>query len=180
MEFSKRLLATLSCGLLASTAVTAQIYKSVDEHGNVVFSDQPSGDVRKAEQVELNTTNTTTPPRPVSRPHSRPEPTTAEAVNYRVSITSPANGTTIPMGTGNFSVSAAASPALTSGQTLQLQIDGQDHGGAQASGSWQLTNIFRGEHQLTVQRKSREGEVLATSEAITVYVHRPSVHFRRK
>jgi hypothetical protein len=167
--------AWICAGLLSASAAFGQIYKTTDEHGNVVFTDKPPAG--KAEQVELNRLNTTPATRPQPRPPAGEEKQAEESPQYRVAIQSPADDTTIPMGPGNFAVQASTQPPLEQGERLQLVIDGEQQGEAQVSGNWQLTNVFRGAHQLTVQRQSAEGEVLATSEAVTVYVHRPSVLF---
>lgn len=176
MTATRFLTALAIAGLLGHGPAGAQIYRTTDENGNVVFTDKPPAGDRQVEEVQLRQLNTTpsTPPAPQSPP---PE-ASPEAPDYRVSIAFPTDETTIPMGPGNFSVSASTFPPLRDGETLQLQIDGSDRGESQASGSWELTNVFRGAHELTVQRRSAEGEVLATSEAVTVYVHRPSVNFQ--
>jgi Domain of unknown function (DUF4124) len=170
------LLAFGCASLLAASAALAQIYKTTDAQGNVVFTDQPPADGGQAEQVELHPLNTTpaTPVRPRPQPAKAAD---APKAQYQVSIQAPANETTIPMGPGDFSVIAATQPPLAGGERLQLLLDGEQQGEPQAGGSWQLSNVFRGARQITVQRQSAEGKVLATSEPVTVYVHRPSVNF---
>ena len=70
--------ALLAAALLLAIPASAQIYKTTDEHGNVVFTDSPPPG--EGEQVELPQTNTTPPP-PVVAPIERPapEPETVEA-----------------------------------------------------------------------------------------------------
>ena len=97
-------------------------------------------------------------------------------MSYSVAITSPDNETTIAMGPGNFSVSAAVEPALGEGGLLQLFIDGAPSGEPQAGGSWALTNVFRGAHDLSVAVVDSKGARLAESAAVRVYVLRPSVN----
>lgn len=175
MKTMQPLLAWACAGLLCASAAVGQIYKTTDKNGNVVFTDQPPTGDRPAEEVKLKPLNTT--PATAARPRQEPAEEPA-APDYTVSINFPTDETTIPMGPGNFSVVATTFPPLREGEMLQLQIDGADRGAAQRASNWDLTNVFRGAHELTVQRKSPEGEVLATSEAVTVYVHRPSVNFR--
>jgi len=164
--------------LLAPLATVAQIYRTVDEHGNVIFSDTPP-EGAEAEEVELLPLNTAPPP--VDRPDLEPEPEKPAkqpaAVRYEISIASPANETSIPMGPGNFSVTAAVTPSLRSGHTLQLFVDAEPWGGPQASPSWALTNVFRGAHDLTVAVLNAEGKQLTVSRPVRVYVFRPSVLF---
>ncbi len=164
-------------------AVTAQIYRTVDENGNVVFTDTPPADGTSGEEVELQPINTTPPPEP--RPDLAPrEPEVAEsepdAVEYGVAITVPANETTIPMGPGNFSVSAVVRPALGADHSLQLYMDGTPWGDPQSVPSWALTNVFRGAHDITIAVVDGTGEHLSVSEPVRVYVLRPSINFRNR
>lgn len=163
--------------VLLPQLVTAQIFRSVDEHGNVTFSDTPPNS-GPSEQIEVRQTNRTPAPAVIENlePAADTAPEEAAAVAYSVAITSPENDTTIAMGPGNFSVSAAVEPALGQGGLLQLFIDGAPSGEPQAGGTWALTNVFRGAHDLTVAVVDSEGVRLAESAAVRVYVLRPSVN----
>ena len=163
--------------LLAPALATAQssVYRTVDENGNVIFTDAPPAGSSTAERVELPLTNTTPPPANIApAPGEKKEPA---AKPLKVSITEPANETTIPMGPGNFSVSARLSGDDTSGKQLQLFMDGNPQGEPQAAGRWSLSNVFRGAHDLTVAAIDARGETVATSEPVRVYVLRPSINY---
>jgi hypothetical protein len=166
--------------VLPLPGLAQQIFKTTDESGNIIFTDQPPPDATGVETVELQRTNRAPPP-VVSRPPAAleaAEETDAEAVAYSARITDPANETTIPMGPGNFAVLAAVDPALRPGDALVLTIDGEAWGEPGQTASWQLTNIFRGAHDLTVSVIAPDGQQLAASEPVRVYVLRPSVNFR--
>ena len=164
--------------LLASCVASAQIYKTTDEQGNVVFTDTPPADTN-AERIEVRSPNTTPPPPPVE---AAPQPASEEqenvAVEFSVAITAPDNETTIPMGPGNFSVSARVAPALAQEEALQLYLDDEPWGEPQQATDWDLTNVFRGAHDLTVAVLDVDGNRLAISTPVRVYVMRPSVNFR--
>jgi hypothetical protein len=169
--------ALLCLFLLLPQPGTAQIYKTVDEHGNVSFSDTPPPN-GPSEQIRLRETNSTPAPA-IVEPLQPAQPTAAEeaaAVAYSVVITSPANETTIPMGPGNFSVNATVEPSLEQGGLLQLYVDGSPSGNPQSSNTWMLTNVFRGAHDLTVAAVDGNGNRLAESAPVRVYVLRPSVN----
>jgi len=160
---------------LAASGASAQIYKTTDAEGNVVFTDRPAAG-NKSEQVDLQRTNSTPPP-PVMPVQSTEEESKEPAEpETRVAITAPAPETTIPMGPGNFSVTAQIEPGLARGQSLQLSLDGEAQGEPQASGYWDLTNVFRGAHDLVVSVIDAQGEVVSSSEPVRVYVMRPSVN----
>ncbi len=166
--------------LLVPLFCTAQIYKTIDEDGNVSYSDLPAAD-GASEQVEVQHTNTAAPP-PTVAPQRQPQATkeAPAAVSYQPVITAPANETTIPMGPGNFSVSARVEPPLEAGAALQLYVDGNPEGVPQDSANWALTNVFRGAHDLEVAVVDMNGEELARSAAVRVYVLRPSVNYKNR
>lgn len=154
----------------------AQIYKSTDADGNVIFTDTPPPNT-SSEQVQLQHTNTTPPPPNLPEVSDRSEEPEEEQelAAPRAIISSPADETTIPMGGGDFSVTAQVSPGLARGQSLRLLLDGEPQGENQPSGFWDLNNVFRGAHELEVQVLDTDGSILSTSDPITVYVMRPSV-----
>lgn len=161
-------------------STAAEIYRTTDEQGNVVFTDKPPAGANTTERVELPPTNIT----PATTIRPRPETESGEpdtdAPAYSVSIVSPANETSFPMGPGNFSVSAKVQPSPGKDEALQLYIDDIPWGDPQQGTSWALTNIFRGEHDLTVAIVDAKGEHLASSAPIRVFVHRPSINFRNR
>lgn len=162
---------------LLATQATAQIYKSTDADGNVVFTDQPPGGSSTTEQVDLQQTNTAPPPPDIApRITNEPQSSDAEAAPIEVSITSPANETTIPMGGGTFDVSAAATPGIGPGQMLQLMLDAVPQGPPQTGNLWRLEHVFRGAHDLTVQLIDNDNKVIASSDPVRVYVLRPGLN----
>jgi len=170
----------LLVALLAPLTVVADaVYRTVDAQGNVIFTDTPPADGSAADRIEIQRTNTVQPP-PVTRP---PEPVKTEpevaAPEYEINITAPANETSFPMGPGNFSVSVSVQPALEKYDGLQLFMDGAPWGGPQRDSMWDLTNVFRGQHDITVGVIDKDGETLAMSPPVRVFVHRPSINFNR-
>ncbi len=164
--------------LVSSSFGIAQIYKYEDEQGNVVFSDRKptAGDRTKGvEEVTLKATNTTTATPPRAPSDTPATPTEEAAVSYSTVITQPASGSTIAMGPGNFSVTAQVTPPLQAGEKLRLSLDGNAVVIPQKSGSWALTNVFRGAHTLVVERLNQDLGSLHQSAPVMVYVLRPSV-----
>jgi hypothetical protein len=166
--------------VFVSTQGLAQssIYRTTDENGDVVFTDAPPAGTQEMERIENPHINSMPPP-PSAPAASANNSDRAgdedenEAADYAITITSPKNETTIPHGPGNFSVSARVSPAIGTGLSLQLFLDGVPWGEPQVSPSWSLTNIIRGEHHLTIGVVNGEGKASAISEPVTVFVFRP-------
>jgi hypothetical protein len=166
----------LPCLLLLTLSVPAiaQVYKHVDEDGNITFTDQPPPN---STPVEIREPNSSSPP-PVIAPAPAVEAGEPVIVSgYDIAIISPAMDTIIPRGPGNFSVSASLSPALKDGHQLQLLMDGTPREARQTSPSWALTNVFRGAHELTVAVVDKKGKQISISAPVTVYVFRPSSNF---
>ena len=157
--------------LLAPLLATAQVYKHVDQDGNVTFSDIPAPD---SEKIDVSVSNSVAAPPVVSRPQEQPA---AASVSYEVAITTPEPEAVIPRGPGNFTVAATVSPAPDTAMQLQLLMDGDAYGAPQSQLQWNLTNVPRGTHQVQVAILDSKGERLAQSDPITVYVRRPSKNF---
>jgi hypothetical protein len=170
----------LICTLFFSGVSSAQIYKTTDENGNVVFTDTPPADSSVAEQVHIRELNTAPPPAQQTSPTPAPETSAQQAPEFSVAITEPANESTIPNGPGNFSVRGSLKPALKRGQLLQLYLSGEPWSDPQRSPAWELVNVFRGAHDLTIGVLDSDGKSLAISEPVRVYVHRPSINFRNR
>ena len=173
--FRNGLIIALASFILMCTAplAMAQVYKHVDENGNVTFTDTPPAD---SELIEIRKPNTISAPEIIEY-HQEEAPAPAATTSYKVNITAPADETIIARGPGNFSVSASVTPGLATGSRLQLLIDGGAEGEPQTASSWALTNVFRGTHALEVAVVDGKGKQLAKSAAVTVFVFRPSSNF---
>lgn len=159
-------------------AAYAQVYRVVDENGNVTYTDRaPSTD---AEPVEVRTPNTAPPPASDVYPEPPPPPEPEPAPGYQVTINAPADETIIPRGPGNVSVSATVTPGLQPGHMLQLLMNGEPREEPQKSGSWALTNVFRGEQNISVAVVDKDGKRLTESSPVTIYVFRPSTNDRSR
>lgn len=158
--------------LLLPWAAQAQtIYRSTDAEGNVVFTDKPPTAGTVNEEVKLRPMNTAPAPEP--QPPRQPEAEQQAPIKHTVSIVAPADQTVIPMGGGDFEVQASVEPALAAGERLQLRVDGAASGSPQTGISWSLRNVFRGGHNLSIQRLDADGKVIAESDPVHVQVMRP-------
>ena len=161
---------------LSFTAAAQTVYKVTDKNGRITYTDvAPAPGENIIEEVAVPETNTARPVLPAAAQVDEAANSASPTPDYVTVISLPADGATIPMGPGDFSVEAQASPALGAAERLQLEVDGALFGPPQAHSHWQLTNIFRGAHALRVMRLDESGNTIDTSEISTVYVLRPSV-----
>ncbi len=149
-----------------------QIYKWTDSSGTVHFTDKPRPG---AEKVDLPAVQTFSSP-PVE-PVATPEPLQLvdEATDYKIEIVEPKNQATIRNNQGYISVMLQITPELKESDKVQILFDGSPLGEPQANTVFALKDVNRGAHSIAAQIVGGAGKVLDTSEAITVYMHRPRV-----
>ncbi len=162
----------------------AQIYKTVDAQGNVVFTDVPPKDDGKAVKIDAgNTYKPAVPavPAAVPAPEEAIEEDTNETSYDQLNITSPTADEPVRENAGNLTVTVAASPALdtSSGHTVQILLDGNVFASG-ASGLITLENVDRGTHQLAAQIVDADGTPLITSELVEFHMLRVSVNQRKQ
>lgn len=196
-----RLISLLLAGALALSVsgadAASRIYRTVDENGNVVFTDVPPRPEQPGEAVELETGNTFTPP-----PRTTPaggetsvrledwldggegaaegesqgvEEAEQTTVNYQsLQITSPAHDAAVRENAGNVTIATAIQPSLATGHVMQVFLDGQLRQQGHAT-TFQLVNLDRGTHNLQVRVVDQSGSQLISSEPSVFHLQRRSV-----
>ena len=168
--------------LLVSTGAAAEIYKSVDEDGNVTFSDQPSAG---AEQIEKKEIPTVSSEKPVQEFNSDDGGNGNDDNGKNgsqngfqgydsIDIVSPEGGGAIRSNSGSLSVNINVQPALQQGHTIVLYMDGSEARRGRSS-AFQFANVDRGEHTLTAAIETDAGEELARSDNVTFTLLRRSL-----
>ena len=154
----------------------AKIYRSVDKHGNVSFSDQPVEGSGASEEVHLRPPNAV-PMKKVRLPQVDPGAAEKEQTQeYRVLvITSPEPESTIRNPQEPLPVAVDLQPSLQGEDRLVLFDNGE------AQPGMELNTLIRGTHSLVVKVMNPDDEVLISSEPVQVYVHRSTVqNFQNK
>lgn len=160
--------------LIFSSNALAEMYKSVDEQGNITYSDTPPEEEAEAMEPPMLNTMPTVKPRPTP---ATPEEEVQEETTYTsLSVQSPQNDATLRSNSGNISVSLNINPALNiqQGHYMSVQVNGITVKDKINSSSTQLTNIDRGTLSITASVKNKKGATLLSSNPITVYLHRAS------
>ena len=156
----------------------------VDEQGVLHFSDTP--DNSNATTVELPefqltpSEHTELPEQAVdellvevaseesqSSLDSQPEPLT-------LTMNEPSHDQVIHNNAGNITVKATVNRPLLPGEQLQLLLDGKPYHAPTTSPIWQLKNIDRGSHQLSIE-VTQSGKKIALSPSITVHLQRATL-----
>ncbi|WP_419209174.1 DUF4124 domain-containing protein [Photobacterium leiognathi subsp. mandapamensis] len=161
----------------ASSAQASTIYSWTDENGVVHFTDQPqtpdatayplsvtevSGNIEQtADTIAAQTTDVAVVEKP------------AKTITT-VSLVSPMHEQTIRNNEGIINIHAVTNSKLNNQTQAQLVLDGVVKGDPQTELTWTLDNVDRGSHQLQIQLV-KGGKVIASSDSITVYLHRATV-----
>ncbi len=167
-----KFLMTVLLGILPAMA-SAGVYKWVDADGTVHFSDIPQ---EGAEKVHVPPAQTYQAPSLAPLTPAAAEPEAQQGPYARFALITPNAEENIWDNTGKVTVVFTSEPPLQTdlGHRLIVLLDGQ----AQApllGTSTTLENVDRGSHSLQGQIVDARGDVLMSSETISVHVHRQSV-----
>lgn len=153
-------------------AVHADVYKSINADGEVVYSDVPSKDSRRMEMPE--TPAYTPPPVPVAGKVERK--VVANDFYKSFVMTKPANETTLRNNLGIVMLETALTPSLQTRlrHRMQFYLDGNPHGNPSDRTAVTMSDIDRGEHRLSASVVDPDGNVLISTADVTVFVKRES------
>lgn len=170
---SARLLLCLLLGLGLATTAHAQIYKTVDKDGKVIYTDKPRGD-QPAEAVNLPPINTV----PTESPTYLPGPARQEVpqtLHYEVDIISPRENVTIPPGQRDLGIAVTLNQPLAEDHWLLYFMNGELLEETRNTNIL-IQDVFRGSHTLVVEIIDDSGNSLAKSAPVTVNVIRPTIN----
>lgn len=162
----------LSAFAFSAGAETRTVYKFVDKHGSLVYSDTP---VAGAEAVEVQSpgpigTTVTKPPK--QKKADQPD---TDATHYqKVGITTPSSGTTFNNEDSPIVISGFSQPPLKPGDQYRFVINGQPSA-PQKKAQYSLTGAERGEYAVTLEIVDRNLQPVIQSSPITFFVQRHSI-----
>ena len=153
-------------------ASTAKIYVWRNDTGELVYSDtpRPGAEEVKTKPGNVIKSSTTVDTQVLDINTKKIEE------EYLVIIDQPKNKATIRDNTGSVYISGSIKPIFKRGLKIQLILDEQPYQKPQTHTMFSLKNIDRGEHQIKMQLLNEKGKVIASSKAITFYMHRISVN----
>ena len=167
----KRILILL---VLFACQANAEIYKSVNADGEVVYSDTPT---KGAETVKMPALPTYTPP-PVPVSSNTPVQTPEKKNYYETfAFVSPANEETVRNNLGILNINAKLTPVLQSrvGHRVQFYLNGEPYGKPAGKTSLTINNLDRGEYTLSAAVVDSAGTTLIKTDDVVVYMKRHSI-----
>lgn len=162
---------------------TAQVYKKRNADGTVTYTDQP---VQGAEKIEVEAAPVTefakpTVAAPTEQPQAsqaQPAQASADAVptEFSVTITSPEYQAPIRANNGQFDVLWQSEPErLPEGYQYELFVDGVKSWSGADSNQATLMDVARGERRIHLQIVDANGQAVARSDTLVVYVLRVAI-----
>ncbi len=181
-------LATVALALAAGPTVAAtKVYRTVDENGNVIFTDVPPGERGVPEggnttEVDIDAVNSYEPTSRrtdasgrelwiVDGLESDGEEAGLTVVYNSLTVQSPAPEEAVRANDGTVHIAGSVQPDLGTDHRVRLVLDGAPHSDASAP-HFTLTNMDRGAHTVMLQIVDANGTALINSTTTTFYVLR--------
>jgi len=159
--------------LLFVGCAQADVYKSVDDQGGVIYSDQPSAAAKKMVLPKLPTY--TAPPLPPATPANAR--TTRSVADYEAfSVSKPLDGSTLRSNLGVVQVELSLKPALkdVDRHRIQYYLDNEPYGPLVGALAITISNLERGTHTLSASIVDADNRELISAQPVTVHLKRQS------
>lgn len=159
---------------LFACQANAEIYKSINAAGEVVYTDTPT---QGAEKLKMPALPTYTPP-PLPTSSYAPVQATEKAAFYKsFVIVSPANEETIRNNLGILNIEAQLTPALQDKlkHRVQYYLNGKPYGTPIGKTSLTISNLDRGDYTLSATVVDADGTALISTGDIVLYIKRHSI-----
>ncbi|WP_018277397.1 DUF4124 domain-containing protein [Teredinibacter turnerae] len=188
MSITTSTLVSFVTASLITVAASAQtIYKSVDQYGNVTYSDEPPANAT-AEKLELKPLNTTpaitpapTPNPPLVSPSPSPEPEATsppkQASGYGLRLVTPKSEQRFGPAEKTLTVVMLTQRKLEPGLRFQVYIDGKVRETTDSNNvSIALSKALQGRRSVSAAVVDGAGNVIERTEERTIFVIRPAGH----
>lgn len=158
------LLVLLSLLGFASVGI-AEVYKTVDEDGNITFTDVPQ---EGAEKLDIKEPETISNPNPAEY-KPLPKKQKPREVYRGISITSPTNDQAVRSNSGSITISTKVDPRLIPSHQVIIYVDGKEIGRGMSATA---NNVDRGTHSASAKIVDSEGKTIISSSSITFHLLR--------
>lgn len=150
----------------------SKIYTWIDKKGNRIYSDNPR---EGAEELKIQKQTEYTPTKVENPWATTPKVVDEKNIAYTYfAVASPSPDATIRNNQGSIQVAFDVRPKLQPGHEIILLRNGTEAGRSKTP-LISLNNIDRGSHALSGQIVTANGDVLISSDSVTVHLHRPTI-----
>ena len=170
--FAAVLCVGLSAAVWAGNGDNATVYKWVDAHGVIHYSDRPHPNATKL-SIKGAQTYAPAPPLPADLNAAPPTPADTQPAHAYSScrIAQPRDQQML-MNTYHTTAIVRTDPPLFAGNRVQLYLDGRRMPG---SGPAFTFPVNRGQHSLSAVVVNSFGQIVCETSTVTFYVHQPSI-----
>ena len=183
MNTKYEMLVLISETIIYTVIAAAKFYKSVDEQGNIVYSDTPTPGAEQLKPPPISTVES----KPVAkeadaRAQNTDQAETEEAAKKpptrysKFSIVTPKNDDTIWDNNGAVPVSLLLEPPLDTenGHSVWVYVDGTAVVKKSQSLTQPLSGIDRGAHKIRAEIRDEKRKTLKRTQNVTVHLKRAS------
>jgi len=171
----------IAASLAFAATAAAQVFKYIDENGNVAYSDRP---VVGAEEVKIKESrkrqsipedgmsddlNDSTPTPGAAKSRTIPDDENQEVTYNSLEILTPKDNKIVDVRSGNVQVVFLASPALAAGDEIVLNVNGKDMSKGRST-SFSLNALPAGGYNITGRIVNGEGETRIGSTSVSINV----------
>jgi hypothetical protein len=176
--------------VIATGPLAAQVYKTVDEDGNVTYTDQPPQDgskpikLREISVIEAPTYETATPAtdQDAASEEVKEKPFRFLRKHYEdFAIFSPRQEESIWYSDSNGIITVAwnAPNPIEAGMQVTVSVDGRAQP-ATSEPVVAITGLERGEHTVTAELKDSKNRSIATATPVTFFIRQPNIYINRR
>lgn len=150
----------------------AEIYKTYDKNGNVVFTDTPSGSAEKVQEKQIMTMPALSR-EVIDKKKAKTEQPAKAPAGYKISVEKLKAGDVFRHTDPEFGVIIQLEPVLWKGHHLQVAIDDSPLGQDMFFPVIKPAELGRGQHRLEMKVVDAQNVVLST-ESLDFFVQQPS------
>ncbi len=163
--------------LVPGLSVAESIYKSKDEYGNTIFSDQGSEDAKKVKVQKPSTYDSSGFLEPSKGAGNQASDSQADMSYSVLSVTTMDGEESVRENAGNLDLFIRIEPAIYAGHSVQLIMDGEFYSSIGGTGPLTLPNVDRGTHTFELQVvRINDNQIIEYGPPATVTVLR---HFQQ-
>lgn len=152
--------------LSVTTLAYGEIFKTIDENGNVVYTNTPRPD-QKVEKVDLPPINE----QPAIKAKPYHKKSKAQAQNYEIGIIQPLHDEVFF--TGELTVKVITRPSIPGAMKVALFMNGEPAKIGPA-GDFKLTELHRGSYKLQAIIIDKQGNTVSQSNSPTIHIKKHS------
>jgi hypothetical protein len=167
----------ISLALAAPAFAGQTVWKWVDEKGITHYSDTPRPGATQMELSTASRSDSAPPPSYTPSQSGNAPPAASSAARYTdFSVTTPASNDTVSNTGGQVQVALNVAPALQTGDSVTLYLDGQQVKGFPPTGlSYTLSEVPRGTHTVQGAIVDGSGKKLRNTAPVTFHVRQESI-----